>query len=153
VFEVQLRLLFSQTQQQRELELWVTLTHVDGRIVRNIGAHREIDILRRRWQVLAKGCIPFHDLDHIRGTDPTLDQDLRRSIGTGRENDSSVRRQRNNAIRPQASVVRADPGDFGTIANDAVNRSPHLQLEITPGPRSAEVRSNRPCTLPALELD
>jgi len=136
-----------------ELELWVTLTHGDGRMVRNIGAHGEIDILRRRWQVLAKGCIPFHDPDHISGTDPTLDQDLRRTKGTGRENDSPLRRQRNDAIRPQASVVRADPGDFGTTANDAVNCSPHLQLEVTPGLRRAEVRRNWPCTLPALELD
>jgi len=102
------------------------LTHVDGRMVRNIEAHGEIDILRGWRQVLAKGRIPLHDPDHIRGTDPTLDQDLRRTKGTGRENDSPLRRQRNDAIRPQASVVRADPGDFGTTANDAVNRSPHL---------------------------
>jgi len=121
-------------------------------MVRNIEAHGEIDILRGRRQVLAKGCIPFHDPNHVGGANPTLDQDLRRTKGTGRENDSPLRRQRNDTIRPQASVVRADPGDFGTIANDAVNRSPHLQLEVPPGPRRAEVRSNRSCTLPALEL-
>jgi hypothetical protein len=108
---------------------WVAEDKVDRRVINNVVADLEVNVLGRRWEKGSHLGVGLDVGDLIGGADTGRDEDASSTVSTGGKNDATLRGQGVEAL------TSADTGDLGTVADNVgdIGTGDHLEVRTLLG--------------------
>lgn len=127
-------------------------TYVDRGVVLCVEANREVDELVAGWETRRCICIVLHKLDLVAGADTTLNENAWCTEGACGEDDATIRRERDNAVRAERRVVGLHAGNLRAVADDVGDEGEVLVDKVFARRGGLEVCRNGTATLAVNEL-
>ena len=93
-------------------------THVDRGVIHDVVSNWQVDPLALRRKPWSRRRVALNQANHIAGTDTTLEEDPRRTQRSSRENDTTIRVQRNDSVSTNGGVVGLHAGDGRPVTDD-----------------------------------
>lgn len=128
------------------------MTHVDRWVVRYVFTDWEVDPVRLLGKIGASFGVILDDVEHVRWTDTTSEQNPRGAEGASREDDTALGGQGDEAVRTNEVVVGLDASDLASSSDDIQDSGAREEGKVLPCNGSLVVSRDGAATLASNEL-